>query len=86
VVDRPELFRLSSMQKILIALTLASGACASRPKIVATPDQKVEAITLFIKGANAAEVAAHLGIAREQALELIHITLKELSKKYYANR
>lgn len=70
----------------MIALTFASGACAARPKIVVTPERKVEAIALYIKGATAAEVGAHFGIAREDARELIHITLKEVSKKYYSNR
>lgn len=70
------------MRALFLTVALMTG-CAARPTIVATPETKAEAVSLYLSGANAAELGEHFGIKREEARELIRVTLGDLYRKYY---
>jgi hypothetical protein len=73
------------MRTLVLTLAVLTG-CATRPPIVATPETKAEAVSLYIKGATSAELSEHFNIDREDARELIRITIRDLYKKYSKDR
>ena len=72
-------------------LTLAMvwlTACAGQRGVPIPPQrpEAIEAIQLYMKGANTRQVAAELAIDHATARELLHDAIVELNRKFYRDR
>jgi len=66
---------------LAIALAIATG-CVHNPAPL-SPQQRTQAIRLYVEGASPGEIAAQLSVPRDDARAAIRTTLLELSRRYY---
>ena len=74
------------MKKLMVMVALVVGACAAQPHVQATPEQRREAIQLYMDGASCAQIGERFAISQNDARELVHDTIKDLNRMYFRNR
>ena len=70
--------------KALIISLLIAGCAHHRP--VTTPQQRTEAIQLYLNGASSLEVAKHLKMSHKDARYVLRSTISSLSGRYQRDR
>lgn len=70
------------MLKALL-LTVAVTACAPRPRIVASPEQRAEALQLYAAGSSTRDVAAQLRMDPADARHVLRTALVQLNRRLY---
>jgi hypothetical protein len=79
------LIAFTGMTKFILCAVLMTG-CYARPHVVASPQQKLEAISLYMNGATSEDIGAHYGLDHDETRELLRMTIRELNKKFYSGR